>query len=136
MSRSVACIDYRNGKILIAKRIARGEMGDRWEFPGGKIEEGEDYTTAIKREMQEEFGCGCKVFEQLAQGTFEHKAKPCSVVAFRVQLENDGVSEPFKLTEHTQTAWVEPSQIIKLPFVDSDLNIFDQIKKSLGIAEI
>ena len=111
-------------------------MGDRWEFPGGKIEEGEDYTTAIKREMQEEFGCGCKVFEQLAQGTFEHKAKPCSVVAFRVQLENDGVSEPFKLTEHTQTAWVEPSQIIKLPFVDSDLNIFDQIKKSLGIAEI
>ena len=85
MSRSVACIDYRNGKFLIAKRIAHGQMGDRWEFPGGKIEEGEDYTTAIKREMQEEFGCSCKVFEQLAQGTFEHKAKPCSVVAFRVE---------------------------------------------------
>ena len=135
MSRSVACIDYRNGKILIAKRIARGEMGDRWEFPGGKIEEGEDYTAAIKREMNEEFGCGCKIFEELAQGTFEHKGKNCSVVAFRVQLENDGISVPFKLTEHTQTAWVEPEEIRNLPFVDSDLNIFDQIKKSLGIAE-
>ena len=54
MSRSVACIDYRDGKILIAKRIVRGDMGGRWEFPGGKIEEGEDYSTAIKREMQEE----------------------------------------------------------------------------------
>ena len=135
MSRSVACIDYRNGKILIAKRIARGEMGDRWEFPGGKIEEGEDYTAAIKREMNEEFGCSCKIFEELAQGTFEHKGKACSVVAFRVQLENDGISVPFKLTEHTQTAWVEPEEIRNLPFVDSDLNIFDQIKKSLGIAE-
>ena len=135
MSRSVACIDYRNGKILIAKRIARGEMGDRWEFPGGKIEEGEDYSAAIKREMLEEFGCGCKIFEELAQGSFEHKRKPCSVVAFRIQLENDGISEPFILTEHTQIAWVEPSEIRNLPFVDSDLNIFDQIKKSLGIAE-
>ena len=135
MSRSVACIDYRNGKILIAKRIARGEMGDRWEFPGGKIEEGEDYTAAIKREMNEEFGCSCKIFEELAQGTFEHKGKTCSVVAFRVQLENDGISVAFKLTEHTQTAWVEPEEIRRRPFVDSDLNIFDQIKKSLGIAE-
>ena len=135
MSRSVACIDYRNGKLLIAKRIARGEMGDRWEFPGGKIEEGEDYTAAIKREMNEEFGCSCKIFEELARGSFEHKGKSCSVVAFRVQLENDGISVPFKLTEHTQTAWVVPEEIRRLPFVDSDLNIFDQIKKSLGIAE-
>ena len=135
MSRSVACIDFRNGKILIAKRIAHGEMGDRWEFPGGKIEKGEDFTAAIKREMLEEFGCGSKVFERLAEGSFEHKGKTCSVVAFRVQLENDGIKIPFKLTEHTQTAWVEPSEINRLAFVDSDLNIFSQIKKSLGIAE-
>ena len=135
MSRSVACIDYRNGKLLIAKRIAHGEMGDRWEFPGGKIEGDEDFFAAIKREMLEEFGCGCEIFEELAQGTFEHNGKSCSVVAFRVQLENDGSSVPFTLTEHTQTAWVAPEEIRRLPFVDSDLNIFDQIKKSLCITE-
>lgn len=135
MSRSVACIDYRNGKILIAKRIMRGDMGGRWEFPGGKIEEGEDYLRAIKREMQEEFGCDCQVFEELAQGSFFHGGKECSVVAFRVKLTNDGLSQPFTLTEHTQTAWVEPEKISKLNFVDSDINIFDQIKKSLGIRE-
>lgn len=133
MSRSVACIDYRDGKILIAKRIAHGEMGDRWEFPGGKIEEGEDCITAIKREMQEEFGCDCQVFEQLAQGTFMHRGKECSVTAFRVTLSNDGITVPYNLTEHTQTAWVKPSEIAALSFVDSDLNIFGQIKKSLGI---
>ena len=135
MSRSVACIDYRNGKILIAKRIMHGDMGGRWEFPGGKIEEGEDYSTAIKREMQEEFGCDCEVFEQLAQGNFIHSGKDCSVIAFRVELSNDGIKVPFTLTEHTQTDWVEPQKISQLNFVDSDINIFDQIKKSLGITE-
>lgn len=135
MSRSVACIDYRDGKILIAKRIARGDMGGRWEFPGGKIEEGEDYNTAITREIQEEFGCGTKIFEELARGTFTHKGNPCTVTAFRVQLENDGIKAPFKLTEHTQTKWAFVSEIKELNFVDSDLNIFDQIKKSLGIRE-
>lgn len=135
MSRSVACIDYRDGKILIAKRIERGEMGGRWEFPGGKIENGEDYTAAIKREMNEEFGCDCQIFEQLAQGNFEHQGKACSVVAFRITLQNDGIKVPFKLTEHTQTKWIAPDEVLKLNFVDSDLNIFDQIKKSLGITE-
>lgn len=133
MSRSVACIDYRKGKILIAKRIPSGDMGGRWEFPGGKMKEGEEFIQAIKREMNEEFGCGCEVFEQLAEGTFEHKNKKCFLTAFRIQLNNDGIKSPFMLTEHTETKWVEPDQIKSLSFVDSDLGIFEQIKKSLGI---
>ena len=87
MSRSVACIDYRNGKILIAKRIARGEMGDRWEFPGGKIEEGEDYITAIKREMQEEFGVTVSVGRKITTGTFTHREKPCTLDVLEVHYK-------------------------------------------------
>ena len=135
MSHSVACIDYRNQKILIAKRNPSGDMGGRWEFPGGKLEEKEDYVQAIKREMKEEFGCKCQVFEKLAEGEFFHKANKCFLTAFRVQLENDGLKNPFKLTEHTQTKWVDPREIKSLNFVDSDLQIFDQIKKTLGIVD-
>ena len=82
MSRSVACIDYRDGKILIAKRIVRGDMGGRWEFPGGKIEEGEDYSTAIKREMQEEFGVEVTVGEKIASADFIHSGKACLAVLY------------------------------------------------------
>lgn len=133
MSRSIACIDYRNGKLLIAKRKTGGDMGERWEFPGGKIEEGEDFFQAINREMLEEFGCKVKIFEQLAKADFVHKGQNCTVNAFRVEFENDGVEQPFELTEHTQTQWVSPDQIPCLSFVDSDLSLFPQIKKSLGI---
>ncbi len=133
MSRSIACIDYRNGKLLIAKRKSGGDMGERWEFPGGKIEEGEDFTQAINREMLEEFGCKVKIFEQLAKADFVHNGKNCTVNAFRVEFENDGVDKPFVLTEHTRTQWVSPDQILSRSFVDSDLSLFPQIKQSLGI---
>ena len=133
MSSSVACIDYRNGKILIAKRLNSGEMGGRWEFPGGKIESGESFSQAICREIKEEFGCKVQVFEQLAEGTFIHSGKECSVTAFRVSFDNDGITAPYELTEHTETKWVNPSEINSINFVDSDLGLFPQIKKSLGI---
>ena len=135
MSRSVACIDYRNGKILVAKRLNTGEMGGRWEFPGGKIEDVESYNQAICREIKEEFGCNVQVFEQLAEGSFIHSGKECSVTAFRVSFENDGITEPFELTEHTETKWVNPGEIRDLNFVDSDLGLFPQIKKALGLGE-
>ena len=133
MSRSVACVDYRNGKILIARRKDGGDMGNRWEFPGGKIEEGEDFITAIKREMMEEFGCGVQVFDKIADAEFKHHAQNCSVFAFRVKMENDGIENPFILTEHTEYKWIKPDEIKDLSFVDSDMALFPQIKKALGI---
>ena len=59
MNESVACIAYKNGKVLIAHRNNVGAMGNRWEFPGGKVEEGESFEDAIKREMKEEFCVDC-----------------------------------------------------------------------------
>ena len=79
MSRSIACIDYRDGKIFIAKRQMVGDMGGRWEFPGGKIEDGEDLQTAVVREMQEEFGVTVTVGRKITSGTFTHKGKPCTL---------------------------------------------------------
>ena len=132
MSHSVACIDYRDGKVLIAKRKNKGDMGGRWEFPGGKLKQGEDFTAAIHREMKEEFGCDSQVFEKLAESTFIHKDKQCYVTAFRVRLDNDGIKKPFTLTEHTQTKWIDIKQIETLNFVDSDLKMYKEIKKALG----
>ena len=129
MSRSVACIDLRDGKVFIAKRQNVGDMGGRWEFPGGKIDAGEDFVTAIKREMGEEFGVEVEVFEKLCEVTFEHKGKECFVDAFKVHFAEDGLSRRFTLTEHTDYKWEDFNKIPELNFVDSDLKIFDKLKK-------
>ena len=131
MSRSVACIDVRQGKVFIAKRQNSGDMGGRWEFPGGKIDDGEDYAAAIKREMQEEFGVEVEVFEKLCEVSFEHKGKECFVDAFRVHFAEDGIARRFTLTEHTDYKWEDFKKIPELNFVDSDLKIYEKIYEKM-----
>ena len=129
MSRSIDCIDYRDGKIFIAKRQMVGDMGGRWEFPGGKIEEGEDLETAVVREMQEEFGVTVSVGRKITTGTFEHKNKPCSLDVLEVHFPHDGMAQRFTLTEHTDYKWADINEIPSLNFVDSDLSVYDAVKK-------
>lgn len=131
MSRSIACIAYKDGKIFIAKRQNIGDMGGRWEFPGGKLEDGENLESAIIREMQEEFGVTVEVGKKIASGTFEHRGKACTLDAFLVTFPHDGIEKKFELTEHTDYKWVNPDEILKLNFVDSDLMIYPQVMKAI-----
>ena len=129
MSRSIACIDYRDGKIFIAKRQMVGDMGGRWEFPGGKIEDGEDLETAVIREMQEEFGVTVSVGQKITSGSFTHRNKPCTLDVLEIHFPHDGMTERFTLTEHTDYNWVKLEEIPGLNFVDSDLSVYDAVKK-------
>lgn len=131
MSNSVACIVYKNGKILIAHRIPKGDMGNRWEFPGGKVDAGETDQMTIVREMSEEFGVKAVPGEKITSCSFFHKEKECFLNAYLVQLEHDGLEKPYILTEHTEYKWVFPKEIENLNFVDSDLKIYPDVLKFL-----
>lgn len=72
---SIACIALWKNKVLVAHRNPVGQMGERWEFPGGKVEDGEDEATGIVREFQEEFGVKVRVGEHIADAEFEHNGK-------------------------------------------------------------
>ncbi|MBR1640495.1 MAG: NUDIX domain-containing protein [Treponema sp.] len=131
MSSSIACIAYKNGKIFIAKRLMKGDMGGRWEFPGGKIEEGESFEKAIVREMQEEFGVEVKVGEKITSGTFMHGSQACSLDVFEVFFPHDGMKEKFTLSEHSDYRWADLSEIPSLNFVDSDLKVYADVSQWL-----
>ena len=76
MNRSIACIAFKNDKILIAHRNSSGQMCNRWEFPGGKVEEGETDSQAIIREMNVKLSklifnwIGCNFYEQVVKGEY------------------------------------------------------------------
>ena len=106
-----------------------GDMGGRWEFPGGKIEDGEDLQTAVVREMQEEFGVTVTVGQKITCGTFTHREKPCTLDVFSIHFPHDGMSQRFILTEHTDYKGVGLEEIPALNFVDSDLSVYDAVKK-------
>lgn len=129
MSISIACIDYRDGKVFVAKRQNVGDMGGRWEFPGGKVEDDEDFATAIKREMFEEFGVDVSVGNKITESKFFHGDKECGLNVFAVTFAHDGMKSAFKLTEHTEYKWVSFDEIPNLNFVDSDMDVYPVIRK-------
>ncbi|MCR5699737.1 MAG: NUDIX domain-containing protein [Treponemataceae bacterium] len=124
---SVAGIAFENGKFFIGKRIDKGQMANRWEFPGGKAEEGETDEVSLAREFEEEFGIQIKVGKQIASAVFKHGEEERELYAYLIyftQPENGYV-----LTEHTDTDWATFDQIQKLNFVDSDLLLLPQLKE-------
>ena len=56
MKRVVAAVIEKDGKLLVCQRTRHQTMPLKWEFPGGKIEEGEQPRDALRRELEEELG--------------------------------------------------------------------------------
>ncbi len=126
---SIACIALYKNKVLIAHRLPKGDMGDRWEFPGGKVEDGEDEKTALIREFKEEFGVKVKAGELIAQGEFEHRGEKRFLHAYRIFVPHRGLLFKYTLTEHSEYKWAGFDEIKNLSFVDSDLLIYDKVQE-------
>ena len=125
---SIACIALDGSKVLVAHRNPVGQMGGRWEFPGGKVEKGETDNQAVTREFNEEFGVDVKVGNLVATSEFEHNGQKVQLNAYRIFVPHNGMETKYVLTEHTEYDWVDVMDIPDLNFVDSDLKIYEQVK--------
>lgn len=121
---SIAGICVDGGRIFVAKRSQTGDMGNRWEFPGGKVDAGESFEEALKREFFEEFGIEIDVGEFVSSASFTHRGEQYEVDAFSVSF----ISKRFSINdEHCQFDWKTPEEILSLDFVDSDRAMFDGV---------
>jgi 8-oxo-dGTP diphosphatase len=127
---SVAGIAWDNGKFFIAQRLDRGDMGGRWEFPGGKVDPGESHQEALKREYLEEFALEIAVGNFLGSALFEHRGIERRVNAYRVFFSAALAATDFILTEHTQWRWASLEEIEQLDFVDSDRKLLPVLKEA------
>lgn len=129
MRQSIAGIIVKDGMLLIGRRLPSGEMADRWEFPGGKVDPGESPQETIPREFREEFGVEVAVGEFIGSAQFTNKNGTSDLLAFNVLFPEN--AEPI-LTEHTELRWATLEEIRTLPFVDSDLLLLPGIEKWMG----
>jgi len=113
---SVAGIAIEQGKVFIARRKPGGDLGKKWEFPGGKVEEGEDDVDALRREYLEEFGVAIETGPLLAHSEFTHHEQQFSLNAYRVFFTD----RHFEMTEHSEWRWAALKEIEALDFADSD----------------
>jgi len=126
MKQSIAGIFYSGRKYLIGRRLPVGEMGGRWEFPGGKVDAGETPEAAILREFTEEMNIRVTIGECLTSVTFNNRNGPVQLLAYRLYLpENPDIT----LSEHSEIRWAAMHEIETLEFVDSDRLLFPCLKK-------
>jgi A/G-specific adenine glycosylase len=124
-----AAVIRRDGQVLIAQRPAQGLLGGLWEFPGGKLQEGEDLGDCLRREIYEELGVDVAVGAQV--GIYRHAYTHFRVTlhAFYCQLEQ---GEPQAL-EATALRWVPPEALAEYPMGKIDRQIAAQIINRGGI---
>ena len=117
--RSVAGIALRGGSVLVARRKAGGDMGGRWEFPGGGLEPGEDNAAALVREFDEEFKVPVRALEALGESSFSHNGRDYILQAVRIEL----LGEPVELFEHDEVLWADAETLSRLDLADSDRSL-------------
>ena len=126
MKKVSAGIVCRNGKILICQRPKGKSLAGFWEFPGGKLEEGESLQGCLKRELKEELDIEVAVGDFFMESVYQYEFGEISLNAYFATLSAD--QEPV-LKEHPQLAWINPKDLGAYAFAPADLPIVDALKK-------
>ncbi len=117
----VCALIERKKLILLAQRPAHKHLPLKWEFPGGKVERGEDPAAAIVREIREELGCDVLITQALPRFQHDYGAVVIEMIPFVCQL-NDGSPEPHP-HEHIAVVWCKPGDLASFDLAAADLPV-------------
>ena len=120
-----AAVIEKDGKILIAQRRKGSTLGGKWEFPGGKVEPGETAEACLKRELKEEFDVESEVGKFIIASRFRYCLVPIELLAYRVKH----LSGEFKVNEHEEIRWVDPTELGSYDFMPADKPIVKLLAK-------
>src|SRR3712207_7246826 len=84
-----AMLVNEEGRILSTLRPLGKKLGNYWEFPGGKVEEGESKEEAIVREIWEELDCHIEVEEKIGENTLDYGDVIITLTVFRCRMKNE-----------------------------------------------
>ena len=123
----VAAVIERDGLILIGQRKPRGRHGLKWEFPGGKVEAGEEPRAALARELREELGIEARIGQEIERYDFSYSAGHVTRLIFFQVSEFTG--EPQNL-DFAQIAWTERSRLPDYDFLEGDVEFVRRLAAS------
>ncbi len=108
------------GRLLVARRKDPADLG-KWEFPGGKLREGESAQAALVREIMEEMGMQVSAEERIASLSVPQQRRRVDLVFVRATA----AGEPSKLDAHSEWRWVTCDEISNICMMEGDKAFFD-----------
>ncbi|WP_132322457.1 (deoxy)nucleoside triphosphate pyrophosphohydrolase [Pseudobacteriovorax antillogorgiicola] len=114
----VCALMAQKNTYFVAKRADHKASGGRWEFPGGKVEEGESPAEAIIRELAEELDVQSAVEQVLEPILVEKKNFALRLIPVKVSIQGT-----ILLKEHSDGRWLSPSDLLGLDLCEGDREI-------------
>jgi 8-oxo-dGTP diphosphatase len=124
MIRVVAALIVRDHRVLICQRTKHQSLPLKWEFPGGKIETGEQPRSALQRELEEELGIVAKIGEEVSR--IQHEYKSGNSVELRFFLVNEFVGE-VENRIFRDVRWVPRHDLPSYDFLEADVDLVKRI---------
>ena len=117
-----AIITDENGRFYATQR-GYGEWKDWWEFPGGKIEDGELPEEALRREIHEELDAEINVDKKLCTIEYDYPTFHLSMQCFLCTL----ISDTLTLIEHEDARWLEKQELPTVHWLPADMKIIEKL---------
>lgn len=122
----VAALIFNDGKILVCQRTRHQTMPLKWEFPGGKVEQGEQPRNALRRELQEELGIEATIGDEVSRIRHQYRNGSSVELRFFVVNEYQGDLEN-KIFKDMQ--WAHRSELPSYDFLEADLELVKDLAK-------
>jgi mutator protein MutT len=129
MQTVTAAILIRGDKVFIGQRKAGKRMAHMWEFPGGKLEDGETLQECLAREMQEELGVQVVVREFFGESVYDHEHGTIRLLAYFVDWTGGEMSP----MEHQDCKWVPFDDLENYEFVPADRPLVQKLRSTFQV---
>ena len=121
----VAAILQRNGAYFTTQR-GYGEFEGMWEFPGGKIEEGETAEFALKREIQEELGIDITIDKFLCTTEYDYPSFHLIMHCYLCNVKSGEI----ELREHKSARWLTTELLDSVEWLPADKEVVEVLKQT------
>ena len=124
----IKAVNQKGEPIIFATQRGYGEFKDGWEFPGGKIEEGETPQEALKRETMEELDTEIAVGELINTIEYDYPIFHLSMDCFWCEV----VKGELVLKEAEDAKWLKKEELGEVDWLPADVELIEKIGTELG----
>lgn len=126
MIQVTCAIILKDGKILVTQRSESMKLPLKWEFPGGKLEEGENEVDCIIREIKEELNIDIRITKPLTPQVHDYGTFKINLIPFLAEY----VSGEIILAEHQAYKMLDQSKLKELDWAEADIEIVNEVVNS------
>ncbi|WP_024865766.1 (deoxy)nucleoside triphosphate pyrophosphohydrolase [Butyrivibrio sp. FCS014] len=124
---AIICDNYDRKTKIFATQRGYGDYKDGWEFPGGKIEEGETPRQALVREIREELGAGIVVHDLVDVIDYDYEKFHLHMNCYWATVEEGKL----KLLEHEAAKWLKKDELDSVDWLPADLGILPKLAAAM-----